>query len=108
MITEKDLISSIDECLTEPITGSKRSVLADLIIIHNYLFGEPIEDNRGYSYENRVEKSIIQTNSDTEFLQLVNGKDINSVLDVMQELMDAVKILQPRMYDSVLTKIQDI
>ena len=108
MITEKDLISSIDECLTEPITGSKRSVLADLIIIHNYLFGEPIEDNRGYSYENRVEKSIIQTDSDTEFLQLVNGKDINSVLDVMQELMDAVKTLHPRMYDSVLMKIQDI
>ena len=107
MITEKDLISSIDECLTEPITGSKRSVLADLIIIHNYLFGEPIED-RGYSYENRVEKSIIETDSDTEFLQLVNGKDIDSVLDIMQELMEAVKILQPRMYDSVLTKIQEI
>ena len=108
MITEKDLLLSIDDCLQEPITGSKRSVLADLIIIQNYLFGEPIEDNRGYSYENRVEKSIIQTNSDAEFLQLVNGKDINSVLDVMQELMEAIKILQPRMYDSVLTKIQDI
>ena len=108
MITEKELLLSIDDCLQEPITGSKRSVLADLIIIYNHLFGEPIEDDRGYSYENRVEKSIIQTNSDTEFLQLVNGKDINSVLDVMQELMEAVKILQPRIYDSVLTKIQEI
>lgn len=107
MITEKELLLSIDDCLQEPITGSKRSVLADLIIIYNHLFGEPIE-GRGYSYENRVEKFIIQTNSDTEFLELVNGKDINSVLDVMQELMEAVKILQPRMYDSVLTKIQEI
>ena len=107
MITEKDLLLSIDDCLQEPITGSKRSVLADLIIIYNHLFGEPIED-RGYSYENRVEKSIIHTNSDTEFLQFVNGKDIDSVLDVMQELMEAVKILQPRLYDSVLTKIQEI
>ncbi len=107
MITEKELMDAIYQCEKEPVTQSKIARLADFYIVYDHLFGEPIED-RGYSYENRVEKSIIQTNSDTEFLRLVNGKDINSVLDVMQELMEAVKILQPRMYDSVLTKIQEI
>ena len=42
MITEKEVEQAIEECLREPVTGNKRAVLADLIIIQDYLFGEPI------------------------------------------------------------------
>ena len=41
MITEKEIEQAIEECLREPVTGNKRAVLADLIIIQDYLFGEP-------------------------------------------------------------------
>lgn len=39
MITEKEIEQAIKECLREPVTGNKRAVLADLIIIQDYLFG---------------------------------------------------------------------
>ena len=43
MITEKEIEQAIEECVREPVTGNKRSVLADLIIIQDYLFGEPMQ-----------------------------------------------------------------
>lgn len=105
MITERELLKAIDECQQEPITSSKRGTLADLFIIYDHLFGEPI--NAGYSYDNKIEKQI-QTNGDTEFLEAVNGKDTEKVLAVLDELMEATKTLHPRMYDGVLQRIYDI
>lgn len=105
MITEKELRKAIEECQEEPITGTKRSTLADLFIIYDHLFGKP--DLSGYSYDNKIEKTIY-IDGDTEFLQIVNGKDTEKVLSIMDELMEATKTLHPRMYDSVLTKIENI
>ena len=105
MITERELLRAIDECQQEPITSSKRGTLADLFIIYDHLFGKPM--NTGYSYENKVENTI-QTKGDTEFLRLVNGKDTEKVMAVLDELMEATKTLHPRMYDGVLQRLSDI
>ena len=105
MITERELLRAIDECQQEPITSSKRGTLADLFIIYDHLFGQPM--NVGYSYDNKIE-NIIQTNGDTEFLELVNGKDTEKVMAILDELMEATKTLHPRMYDRVIEKISDI
>ena len=105
MITERELLRAIDECQQEPITGSKRGTLADLFIIYDHLFGQPY--NVGYGYETKV-GNIIQTRGDTEFLELVNGKDTEKVMAVLDELMEATKTLHPRMYDGVLQKLSDI
>lgn len=105
MITERELLRAIDECQQEPITSTKRGTLADLYIIYDHLFGEPIQS--GYSYDNKIENTI-NINGDTEFLTTVNGKDAEKVMAVLDELMDATKTLHPRMYDRVIEKISDI
>jgi hypothetical protein len=105
MITERELLRAIDECQQEPITSSKRGTLADLFIIYDHLFGQPI--SVGYSYDNKIEKQIY-TNGDTEFLLTVNGKDTEKVMAVLDELMEATKTLHPRMYDGVLQRLSDI
>lgn len=105
MITERELLRAIDECQQEPITSSKRGTLADLFILYDHLFGEPM--NIGYSYDNKIEKQIY-TNGDTEFLATVTGKDTEKVMAIMDELMEATKTLHPRMYDRVIEKISDI
>lgn len=105
MITERELLRAIDECQQEPITSSKRGTLADLFIIYDHFFGQPM--NVGYSYENRVENTI-QTKGDTEFLLTVNGKDTEKVMAILDELMEATKVLQPRIYDQVIERVQAI
>lgn len=105
MITEKELMAAIAECEADPVTPAKVSKLADFYIIYDHLFGTPVDD--GYSYAGNVE-NVIQTNGDTEFLSTVNGKDAEKVLAVIDELLEAVKLLQPRMYDGVLRRLYEI
>ena len=116
MITEKEICQAIDESLKEPITGNKRAVLADLIIIRDYLFGEPPIERESQTMPmqsfpaspiEQVE-TIIETDGDSEFLKAVDGKRSEGVLKLMDELVEAVKILHPRMYAIFIDKIQDL
>ena len=106
MITEKEVAEAIEECLQEPITPAKREILADLIIIDDYLFGTP-NQSQGYSHAEPVER-VVDIGGDSEFLQAVKGKDAKKVWLIIEELMDATRALHPRMYDSIIRQIEEI
>ena len=117
MITEKEIEQAIKECLREPVTGNKRAVLADLIIIQDYLFGEPTQAQEApkpmpmQSYSappiEQVE-TYIETNGDSEFLKAVDGRKSDKVWKLIDELVEAVKVLHPRMYTTFIDKVQDL
>ena len=112
MITEREVQKAIDECLQEPVTGAKRTALADLIIIQDYLFGEPRQESIKYDppipqYSESAENQI-ETNGGSEFLEAVNGRKPDKVWKVIDELVEAIKVLHPRMYQSFLEKIYDL
>ena len=117
MITEKEVEQAIEECMREPVTGNKRAVLADLIIIQDYLFGEPARAQevpqpppmQSYSAPpmEQVEK-YIEPNGDTEFLKAVDGRRAYKNMKQIEELEEAVKIQHQRMYTTFIDKVQDI
>ena len=117
MITEKEVPQASEECMREPVTGNKRAVLADLIIIQDYLFGEPTLAQEAqqpmpmqpYSAPpiEQVE-TYIETNGDSEFLKVVDGRKADKVWKLVDELVEAVKILHPRMYTTFIDKVQDL
>lgn len=117
MITEKEIEQAIKECLREPVTGNKRAVLADLIIIQDYLFGEPMQEQAApqpmsmQSYSEPPMEQVenyIQTTGDSEFLKAVDGRKADKVWKLVDELVEAVKILHPRMYTTFIDKVQDL
>ena len=117
MITEKEVAQAIEECMREPVNGNKRAVLADLIIIQDYLFGESMQERevpqampmQSYSAPQieQVEK-YIETKCDSEFLKAVDGRKADKVWKLIDELVEAVKILHPRMYTTFIDKVQDL
>lgn len=118
MITEKEVERAIQECMRDPITGNKRAVLADLIIIQDYLFGEPTRAQevpqmpmpmQSYSAPPTEQVKIyVETNGDSEFLKAVDGRKAERVWPLINELVEAVKILHPRMYTTFIDKVQDL
>ena len=117
MITEKEIEQAIKECLREPVTGNKRAVLADLIIIQDYLFGETTQAQEApqphpmQSYSSTPMEQVetyIETNGDSEFLKAVDGRKADKVWKLIDELVEAVKILHPRMYTTFIDKVQDL
>ena len=117
MITEKEIEQAIKECLRDPVTGNKRAVLADLIIIQDYLFGAPMQAQevpqpmqmQSYSAPHMEQvETYIETNGDSEFLKAVDGLKADKVWELIDELVEAVKILHPRMYTTFIDKVQDL
>lgn len=51
------------------------------------------------------DENTINYNGDSEFLQLINGRDQSEVLPVMDELMSTLQVINPRLYNSVLRKL---
>ena len=102
------------------ITGSSPRVwglfLADLIIIQDYLFGEPTRAQevpqmpmQSYSAPHMEQVEIyVETNGDSEFLKAVDGRKAERVWKLIDELVEAGKILHPRMYTTFIDKVQDL
>lgn len=107
MITEKDLREAIAECQgTRNPNASTCIKLAAFYTILNNLY--PKEDTQPISDipENRSKIPLIQ--SESEFMDICSQKDIKSVLGVLNEHFEAIKLLYPKEYDSVLEKIKNL
>ena len=108
MITRQDLEEAIAECQGQRNPNASTCMkLAAFYTIRNELFGEEKQAERLYSYAPEPVETI-QSYGDSEFLEAVSGKSVDSIMPIMDELMDAMKVLQPRIYDSVMRKIGNL
>jgi len=108
VITEQDLQAAIAECqgVRNP-TSSTCIKLAAFYTIQEHLFGTHNEEviRPTYSYaEERVE--TVHIDSDSEFSQRVNGMNASDVWPVIDELMQTISVINPRLYASVLRKLE--
>lgn len=51
---------------------------------------------------------VIEYESETEFGQMVDGMKQEKLMPILDELMETISVLNPRLYNSVLNKIRDI
>ena len=104
MITETDLRAAIAECQGERNPNANTCIkLAAYYTILDAIQDKTPEYHQGYS--GAVAPHRID--SESEFAQIVNSMDIGTVLDVMDELMDALSVVNRRLYDSVIRKLRD-
>ena len=114
MITEQDLREAIAECQGERNPGANTCIkLAAFFILKDHLFPdekqEPdTEQPQGYSFAAAPpEPGGIQTDGDSEFLQAVNGRDVADIMPLMDELMTAVSVMNPRLYAGTMRRLKE-
>lgn len=107
MITEKDLQEAIAECQGTRNPDARTCIkLAAYLTIKDHLYPQVVEnDFPVYSYS---EPPSVEYTGDSVFSQSVSGKDMTEVWKIMDELMDTLQVIQPRLYDSVIRKIDSI
>ena len=81
--------------------------LAAFLTIQRELFGEEKQAEQLPSYSYAPARSVIEINSNSEFARLVDGRDQNAVMPVIDELMETLNMIQPRLYNAVLDKIAE-
>lgn len=84
--------------------------LANLYTIRNQMERQelptPVYDS-GYSAA-AAEPDTVSWNGDSEFLRAVEGKEQRAVWEIMDDLMDTLHVVNPRVYDGVLRKIRKL
>lgn len=99
MITKQDLEEAIAECQGQRNPNASTCLkLAAFYTIRKELFGNP---EPMYSYA-----PAPPVYGDSDFLQEAEGKPVEAVMKIMDELMDSMQVLQPRIYESVMRKIR--
>lgn len=113
MITEKDLQEAIAECLGQRDPNANTCIkLAAYYIIQNEMYGHhdsPVEIPMYSRAEPPVEhtENHIDFDSGTEFSQVINGMPARDVWPIMDELMDALQVTNPRLYYGVIQKLEE-
>lgn len=107
MITRSDLDSAIAECQGKRNPDAKTCImLAAFFTIRREMFGEEKEAiSPSYSFAPAPNRNVIEVDSDSELARAINGKDLEDVFPVFDELMGTLQILYPRLYSAVMMKL---
>ena len=105
MITEKDLQEAIAECEGQRNPNANTCIkLAAFYTIKREMFGSsPEEALPVYGYS----RGVSEYDSGTEFSDAVMGKDLQEIFPVIDELLESLRLVMPRLYESFITKIRD-
>lgn len=109
MITEKELHEAIAECQGVRNPNANTCLkLASYYTILDHISGEEIKRViPEYSYASEKISGNISYRSDTEFSKLIDGRDQKEVWGVIDELMTTLQVVNPRLYASVIRKLEE-
>ena len=109
MITEKDLIEAIAECQGKrnPDASTCIKLAAFYTILDHIKEKEQEQDAPVYSQSFAAEPEEIDIEGDSEFARLVRGRSVSYIMPIIEELLEAVKVTQPRLYDSVIRRLNE-
>lgn len=104
-------IAEIDKAIAEHERGdatySNCERLAWLYIVRDHL-AEDRGAHREESPKENHSQTHIEANEISDFLKAVKGKDERKIFTIMDELMQTIHVIQPRVYDAVMLKIKDL
>ena len=108
MLDPKEIECAISKLEKGTSSYSAYEKLASLYIIRDRMQDNAISEVR-YSHAvapvEQVEKLVI-FESNTEFSKLVNGMDSSEVWPIIDELMEVLKKINPRLYEGVLRRLE--
>ena len=102
MITKKEILEAIELLEQAPSSYKDCEKLATFYVIYDHLYAEPTAKT-----EKAVEANI-EVSGKNEFLRAINGAPASKVWEIMDELMQTVQVLNPRLYDGVMRRLTDI
>lgn len=111
MLDAKEIDLAIAELEYKESSFPNYAKLANLYTIRNQMNGAqtPIATyEQSYSAAKSVVSDVVGRYGSSDFLRLVDGKDAADAWEIMDGLMDTLHTVNPRVYDSVMRKLETI
>ena len=108
MITERDLKDAIAECQGARNPSANTCIkLAAYYTIYDHLFPKApeLDEEIPQRIFQQVDEAIVGDYGDSEFYRMIAGRRAEDVWDVMNELMDTIKVINPKLYDGVMRQL---
>lgn len=110
MIRENDVREAIAEMQGQKNPNAQTCIkLAAYYTILDHITEQPETDApmRGQEYMSYLgaEPDVIEYDGDSDFAKAVDGKRIDDILSVMDELMTTLQVMHPRLYNGVMMRI---
>jgi hypothetical protein len=97
MPSKEELLDAIKEIQSKEPTYANCEKLATFYTLLRYL----------YSEEKGQSRDAFPASSGSEFRQAIAGKNIEKVVDVLDEHMEMVQVLFPKEYKEVIRRIEE-
>lgn len=103
-------LREVDEAITEyermPATMALVARLASLYTVRDHLLGSAPE-RRLEAPEMPPERHIMSLHSNSEFAEAIKGKDMAAIWKAIDELVDTLRMVNPRLYDGLLRQLRE-
>ena len=107
MFTQAELEDAVNELMHGKHSIQNCEKLAAVYTVLDHLYGEkPIMDF-GYSNDNKIESEVGQYGN-SEFLKAIAGKSSKDAWLLMDELIEALTVLNPRLISNFYEKLNNI
>lgn len=103
MISKRELENAIDEIERKcNCNYDDCQKLATYYTLYNELYGEPVQPKAV-----PLEEEIVDVIGDSEFIKSINGKQAKKMWAVMDELLETLKIINDKLYYSVIRRLNE-
>jgi hypothetical protein len=103
MFSKNEILDAIDDLEEAPATYQNAEKLATFYSLYDHLFVTKEPMNRIES----IREVIIGKYGDSEFMRVIEGKKAEDVWSVMDELLQTIQMLQPRLYNATIEKLKE-
>ena len=104
MFSRNELLDAIEDLESNPSTYQNCQKLATFYMLYDHLYG--VDGTSASSGIDRL--TVVDRYGDGDFFDAIEGSEADKVFSVLSELMDTVRVLQPRLYDATLTALRDL
>lgn len=103
----KEIEYWISKLENEESSFQNYSKLADLYAVWDKMLDDSQKEPRiaAYSESTAPESEVLGQYGDSDFLRAVAGRDSSAAWSVIDELMDTLRVVNPRAYESVMRKL---
>lgn len=103
MFSQSELMDAIESLENSPATYQNAEKLATFYLLYDHLYVKEEPVNRIES----VREVKIDKYGDSEFLQAISGRKAEDIWAIMDEVMESILILQPRLYRATIEKLKE-
>lgn len=113
MIDLREIYETIDELRRDGTTIGQAEKLALLYIAADYMEREtPRQSAQNYAHAAAPEPvkempMVVTTRGTSEFLAACEGVPVEDVLSVLDEHMEAIRVIYPREFDAILRRLDE-